>query len=88
MPQTFILKSSDGSNLGEINYFKKQFKINISLPEDKKQIEDLLGGFLKEGIWDLGEIILREPIKPGDPLFLNEVRNQLARAGYILIKKK
>ena len=88
MSKTFLIQNNYGKNLGEITYLPKRFKVSVSSPQEKKQLEDLLNKFLKEGIRNLGEVILKEPIKPGDPLFLNEVRNQLARRGYIMIEKK
>lgn len=88
MTEIFIIKNSEGEKLGEIIYSGKRFQVNISSAGEKKQLEELLNQFLKEGVCDLGEVILKEPIKTGDPLFLGEVRNQLARRGYLLIEKK
>lgn len=87
MVTTFIVKNYYGKELGEIIYSQKTFKVNVSSPEDRERLEILLNSYLK-GIRNLGEVILKEPIKPDDPLFFNEVRNQLVRRGYLLIEKK
>ncbi len=87
MTKTFILKNQKKKKIGEISYSKNEFKIDIFSIKEKKKIENLLNKFLKQGFRDLGEIILKDPIKPGDHLFLNETKNQLARKGYILIEK-
>ena len=88
MPKNFLIQNRRGEDLGEIIYSRGKFKVNVFLAEEKKRLEELLNEFLKDGIRFLGEVVLKEPIKPGDPLFLNEVGNQLARRGYILIEKK
>lgn len=87
MNKTFIIKNRDRKKLGEITYSRKKFRVNVASPGEKERLEELLDAYLK-GIRDLGEVILDKPIKPDDPLFLNEVRNQLARRGYLLIEKK
>ncbi len=48
----------------------------------------MLNKFFKQGIRDLGEVILKEPIKSDNPLFLREVQNQLAIRGYLLTEKR
>ncbi|MBZ1345343.1 MAG: hypothetical protein KY055_01755 [Candidatus Nealsonbacteria bacterium] len=88
MSQTFIIKDRFQKELGEISFSENRFKVEVSRKEDQEILEDLLDRFFKRGIRDLGEVILDEAIKPGDPLFLNEVRNQLLRKGYLLVKKQ
>lgn len=88
MPKIFIIKNSEGKKLGEIIYSRDNFKVNVLSAEEKKHLEGELNKFSRDGIRNLGEVILKEPIKPGDPLFLGEIRNQLVRRGYILIEKK
>lgn len=87
MSKTFIIKNREGEKLGEITYSQKKFKVDIASPKDKERLEELLNTYLK-GIRNLGEVVLDEPIKPGDPLFLNEVRNQLIWRGYTMFEKK
>lgn len=86
MSQVFILKNREKENMGEISYSETGFQVDIF--SKKEEIENLLNGFFREGIYNLGEVILNKPIMPVDPLFLPEVQNQLARMGYILIEKK
>ena len=88
MTKTFILKNRENKELGEISYSEHGFRVDISPVKEKEEIEGLLNEFLKEGIRNLGEVILKDPIMPGDPLFLGEVQNQLARRGYIMLEKK
>lgn len=88
MPSVFIIKNREREKLGEISYSETGFRVDISSAEEKAKIEDLLKSFSGSGIYNLGEAILSKPIAPADPLFLPEVRNQLARMGYVLIEKK
>ena len=88
MEKVFLIKNRFKKNLGRIIYSRGKFKVEVFLKEDQEFLEELLNRLVKEGIVDLGEIILKKPIKLGHPLFLNEVRNQLARRGYILIEKR
>ena len=87
MSKTFIIKNIKGEIMGKIIFSQGKFEVNISSGVDKEKIEKLLDLFVKKGIRDLGEVILKQPIKMGDSLFFNEVRNQLARKGYIFIEK-
>lgn len=83
--KTLIIKSLFGQKLGKIIFLleKNEFMVDISIPSDKEKIEKLLSGFFKNGIRDLGPIILDEPIKSDNPLFLQEINNQLAKRGYV-----
>lgn len=87
MSQVFILKDIEGRDLGEIIYSQNGFQVNIIFEKEKNEMEKLLNKFFKEGIFDLGEVFLEKPILPQDPLFLNEIKNQLAEKGYIMIDK-
>ena len=87
MTKAFILKNRRGEEIGEIIFSNERFEVKISSHEEKEKLEKLLNSFTKNGIKDLGEVILEKPIKTDDPLFFNETRNQLARKGYILIEK-
>ena len=87
MKKAFILKNRRGENLGEVIFSQDKFDVNISSRVEKEKIEKLLNFFAKQGIRDLGEVILKKPIKIKDSLFFNELGNQLARKGYILIEK-
>lgn len=87
MTKTFLIKDRSGKKLGEIIYLKREFRVNVLFEEVKEELEKLLKKFSREGISNLGEIILDKPIKAGDPLFLKEIQNQLAKKGYILIEK-
>jgi hypothetical protein len=88
MNKAFVLKDINNKKLGEIFYSSKKIRIDIPSGKEKREIAVLLHKFLKEGVRDLGEVILDKPIKPGDPLFLREVQNQLGQRGYILIEQK
>ena len=87
MIKAFILKNRRGEEIGEIIFSNKRFEVKVFFKEEKEKLEKLLDTFAKNGIKDLGEVILEKPIKTNDPLFFNETRNQLARRGYILIEK-
>ncbi len=87
-PKKFIIKDIFDRRLGEISYSEDGFKVDISSVKEKSEIGDMLNKFFKQGIRDLGEVILKEPIKPDNPLFLKEVWLQLARRGYLLIEKR
>jgi hypothetical protein len=88
MLKAFILKNRRGEKIGEIIFSNKRFEVKVSLKEEKEKFEKLLDFFAKNGISDLGEVILKKPIKINDPLFFNEIRNQLAKRGYILTEKE
>ena len=88
MLKAFILKNRRGEKIGEIIFSNKRFEVKVSLKEEKEKLEKLLDFFAKNGISDLGEVILKKPIKINDPLFFNEIRNQLAKRGYILTEKE
>ena len=85
--KTFVVKNLFNQELGKITYLpeEKKFKINFSSISEKKKIESLLNEYLEQGIKFTGNVILAEPIKPDDPLFLLSVQNQLAKRGYIVI---
>ena len=87
MIKKFVVQDSSGKELGEIIYSKGKFELNIALEKEKKELRELLNSYLEKGISDLGEVILKEPIKFNDPLFLNEVQNQLARKRYVVFAK-
>ncbi len=87
-PKSFVIKDIFNKRMGEISYSEHGFRVDISSVKEKSKIEGMLNKFFKQGIRDLGEVILKEPIKPDNPLFLREVQNQLARRGYILTEKR
>ena len=84
--KTLIIKNLFNQELGKITYLpeEKKFKIDFASDSEKKKIELLLNEYLEQGIKFTGNIILAEPIKPDDPLFLLSVQNQLAKRGYIV----
>jgi len=90
MSQRFIIKDIEGKELGEIIFSKKKFDVKVPFPKEKEKLEKLLNSFLKEGIRDLGEVILTESksIRSNHPLFFQEVGNQLAKRGYVPIRNK
>lgn len=87
MAKTFIINNELQKKLGEIIFSAGGFTVKISAAAAKRELKEMLGRFSREGIYDLGEVILKKPIKPSDPLFLGEVRNQLGRRGYLMIEK-
>ncbi|MBZ1348151.1 MAG: hypothetical protein KYQ20_00005 [Candidatus Nealsonbacteria bacterium] len=87
-PKSFIIKDIFDRRLGEISYSEDGFKVDISSVKEKSKIEGMLNEFFKQGIRNLGEVILEEPIKSDNPLFLKEVWLQLATRGYRLIEKR
>ncbi len=87
MIKAFILKNRRGEEIGEIIFSNKRFEVKVSFKKEKEKLEKLLNSFAQQGIRDLGEVILKQPIKIKDSLFFNEVRNQLARRGYIFMEK-
>lgn len=88
MAKTFVLKNRIGEEIGEIIFSNKEFNVKVFFKKEKEKLEKLLNSFAKNGIRDLGEVILEKPIKINYPLFFNETRNQLAKRGYILIEKE
>ena len=88
MPPTFIVKNRYGKKLGELIFSKKKFTVKITFPEDRKNLEELLSTSVKEGIRNLGEVVLDKPLKLGDPLFFKALEDLLIRKGYLVVVKK
>ncbi len=88
MEKKFILKNRNNEEIGEVIFSENNFQVNVESEEKQIELEALLNFFVEQGISDLGEIILENPIKLDDPLFFDEIKNQLARKGYILIEKE
>lgn len=86
--KNFIIKNSLGEKIGKIIFSEGKFKTEVFLSEDKHFLDKFLNRFSQEGIFNFGEVVLNEPIKFDNPKFLDEVSNQLAKRGYILVKEK
>jgi hypothetical protein len=88
MNKAFIVKNLRGIEIGEIVFSESKFEVDIAEEKDKDKIQKLLTSFFEKGIYDLGEVVLSDPIKLGDPLFFDEIQNQLARIGYATKSRK
>ena len=86
MEKTFFVKNLRGEDIGKIIFSDNKFQVDIADKKNQEKIQILLNSFLEQGIYDLGEVILKNPIKSGDPLFFQEIQNQLARRGYAPIE--
>jgi hypothetical protein len=87
--RSFIVKNYQGEYLGEITFLpkEKKFEFKKFLPEEEKIVSSLLDKYLKEGIKNLGEVILEKPITLSHPRFLSALRYDLIKKGYILLEK-
>ena len=88
MKKTFIVKNLRGKDIGKIIFSDNKFQVDIADKKNQEKIQVLLNSFIEKGIYDLGEVILKNPIKLSDFLFFDEIQNQLARRGYTLMEIK
>lgn len=88
--KTFLITDIFGKNLGEITLFFKEKKFEVRIPflKEKEKVEALLKQYFKEGISDLGEVILKKPIDITNSLFELALQKKLRGDGFVILPKE